>query len=295
MKKQKIAVIGHPLGHTMSPFIHKSLFELSRIEPVYSILDIVDLPGAIVELRKLDAFNITIPYKQTIIPYLDEMDEKAERFGSVNTVKVQNGKMKGYTTDGAGCMKALEKAGADTGGSILILGTGGAARAIAFEFALTRPQANLTLACRPSSRQKADALAEALRAAGQANTGQKICIISYDSLEDNLSEADSLKAAVQYDIIINATNVGMYPHADACPVSNAVLGRCKVAFDAVYNPLETKMLKQAKKSWGSDSGGHGYAGLPGSGGTRNLVFCVVQGRRCGAYYPVCRAGNEQDF
>ena len=111
MQELKAAVIGHPIGHTMSPFIHRRLFALEGISHSYQVLDVPDLPAALPELRQLDCFNITIPHKQTILPYLDWMEENARRFGSVNTVQVDGGKFRGFTTDGPGCRKALENHG----------------------------------------------------------------------------------------------------------------------------------------------------------------------------------------
>ena len=102
MSIKKFAVIGHPIGHTMSPFIHKRLFELSGVEAEYTKLDIA--PENLADeyknvLSKLDGYNITIPHKQNIIPLIDEIDEKAKMYGSVNTVANINGVAKGYTTD----------------------------------------------------------------------------------------------------------------------------------------------------------------------------------------------------
>ena len=112
MKKQ-FAVIGHPIGHTMSPFIHSRLFELADIEADYQVMDVApeNLEQVIPSLKELDGFNITIPHKQTIIPYLDELDRVAQMYGSVNTVKTVDGVSSGYTTDPDGFVIALQKAG----------------------------------------------------------------------------------------------------------------------------------------------------------------------------------------
>ncbi len=133
MQLLKAAVIGHPIGHTMSPFIHRRLFALQGVPFSYQVLDVPELPAALPALRQLDCFNITIPHKQAILPFLDWMQEDARRFGSVNTVKVDGGKLRGFTTDGPGCRRALENHGVPLEGELLTLGNGGAARAIAFE------------------------------------------------------------------------------------------------------------------------------------------------------------------
>ena len=109
MSKRNFAVIGHPIGHTMSPFIHKRLFELANQNGDYAILDISpeELPEKIKTLNELAGYNITIPNKQSIIPYLDSLDKKAALYGSVNTVK--NGSERvGFTTDSDGFLKALQ-------------------------------------------------------------------------------------------------------------------------------------------------------------------------------------------
>ncbi len=97
MKVQNAAVIGHPIGHTMSPFIHRRLFQLEGTSFTYQVLDIPDLSAAMEDLRRLDCFNITIPHKSAILPFLDELEEKARRFGSVNTVQRVGEKLIGYT------------------------------------------------------------------------------------------------------------------------------------------------------------------------------------------------------
>ena len=133
------AVIGHPIGHTMSPFIHKRLFELAGVDADYTQLDI---PPESLEkefhqsLAKLDGYNITIPHKQSIIPFLDELDEKAQMYGSVNTVLNSGGRTKGFTTDPDGFLKAIDAAGIKLDGRIMILGCGGVARTMAYEIAL---------------------------------------------------------------------------------------------------------------------------------------------------------------
>ena len=133
MSQPKFAVIGHPIGHTMSPFIHQQLFAMRGLSFDYDVFDIPpqELEQWIPRLKEYTGFNITIPNKEAILPFLDEIDPTAAAFGSVNTVKVQNGRMKGFTTDGPGCILALERGGVSPRGNVLIAGTGGAARALA--------------------------------------------------------------------------------------------------------------------------------------------------------------------
>lgn len=219
----KFAVIGHPIGHTMSPFIHNRLFSLNGLKPEYSVIDVKNIEENLNELKSLDGFNITIPHKQGIIPFLDKIDKKAERFGSVNTVSVENGKLTGYTTDGKGCLEALRRKGAGLD-KVLILGTGGAARAIAFQLELEG--AKITVAGR--NREKAAELSCKLNGGG-----------GFLSLEE-LSKNDE-----SFDLLINATSVGMHPNINFSPVSADAVKRCGSVFDAVYNPRKTELIKLA--------------------------------------------------
>ena len=245
MKIQKIAVIGHPIGHTMSPFIQKRLFALSGIPMEYSVIDVPELPKQLELLRQLDGFNVTVPHKIEMIPYLDWLDEKAKAFGSVNTVKVEKGKLLGYTTDGEGCSMALEQCREDFSGKILLLGNGGAARAIAFEIALQNPDFQIVLACRAQSLPKGEKLSSQVQAYSRSLPGREssggsgqVHSCSYRQIEEGNEE---------YDLLINATSVGMFPNIGQSPVSEAVISRCKAVFDAVYNPGETELLKISKR------------------------------------------------
>ncbi len=255
---QNVAVIGHPIGHTMSPFLHQRLFSLQNAPLRYQVLDLKELEPALEQLRGFDCFNVTIPHKTGIIPFLDEIDEKARACGSVNTVRVRDGKLYGTTTDGTGCRKALERHSLDFSGDILLLGNGGAARAIAFEMAACQERLHLTIACREGSYEKAKSLGEELAVfyTGQGKRNFRIVIEKYEELE---MEADS-----RYSLLINASSVGMYPNTDASPVSQSVVARCGAVFDAVYNPKETELLRLARE-----------AGLPTVGGMEMLVYQAV--------------------
>ncbi len=249
MNLSSFAVIGHPIGHTMSPFIHAHLFALSGLSPEYSVLDVPDIPGALDTLRRLDGFNITIPHKSAILPFLDEVDEKARLFGSVNTVKNESGRFTGYTTDGVGCYKALRRFGLDFSGRLLILGRGGAARAVAFEAALSEKAPQIDFACRAESMEGARALVGELGAlCGKQGKRGSFSVLSYEALE---SRTD------RYDLVLNATSVGMYPNAGRSVVGESVLARCGAAFDAVYNPGETEFLRLARKNGLTAVGGMG--------------------------------------
>lgn len=231
---KKYAVIGHPIGHTMSPFIHKRLFELSGVDAEYTVVDIEpenferDYYNI---LKKLDGYNITIPHKQRVIPFLDKIDGKAEMYGSVNTVANIDGVSKGYTTDPDGFLKALEYASIPLSGNVVILGCGGVARTMAYEALLKN--AALKFAVREKSIGKAKALIEEIKTKLD-NPDVSYCLI------DELSE--------DITTLINATPVGMSPNTDFMPVSEAVIKRCENVYDAIYNPLDTKLIKTARKN-----------------------------------------------
>ncbi len=241
MSIKKFAVIGHPIGHTMSPFIHNRLFKLSGIEAEYTKLDIA--PENLDDeyknvLSKLDGYNITIPHKQNIIPLIDEIDGKAKMYGSVNTVANIDGVAKGYTTDPDGFLKALDAAGIVLDGRVVILGCGGVARTMAYEVVLKGLP--LLFAVRKEDVEIAKSLCSEIE-----NTvkGAKVSFCLIDELEGDI------------DVLVNATPLGMFPKVDVQPVSDSVINRCASVFDAVYNPLETVLIKKALANGAKAVGG----------------------------------------
>lgn len=241
MSIKKFAVIGHPIGHTMSPFIHNRLFKLSGIEAEYTKLDIA--PENLNDeyknvLSKLDGYNITIPHKQNIIPLIDEIDGKAKMYGSVNTVANIDGVAKGYTTDPDGFLKALDAAGIVLDGRVVILGCGGVARTMAYEVVLKGLP--LIFAVRKEDVEIAKSLCSEIE-----NTvkGARVSFCLIDELEGDI------------DVLVNATPLGMFPKVDVQPVSDSVINRCVSVFDAVYNPLETVLIKKALANGAKAVGG----------------------------------------
>ena len=252
--KKRYAVIGHPIGHTMSPFIHKRLFELSGVEAEYFALDISpeELSAEYEKtLSKLDGYNITIPHKTAVIPFLDELDAKARLYGSVNTVRNRNGVSKGFTTDPDGFLEALDCVGIGLSGRVVILGCGGVARTMAFE--ALKKGAELEFAVRESSREKALGLISEIR---EKLVGLRVGVRLISELSGEI------------DTLINATPVGMSPKTDAQPVSDEVIARCKSVYDAIYNPLETALVKKAKSM-----------GIKAEGGMSMLVWQAVVAHR----------------
>ena len=226
----KYGLIGHPLGHSMSPLIHKKLFALSGIEDYsYELIDIA--PEKLNEseemLRGLRGFNITIPHKTAIIPMTDILGESALRYNSVNCISNDNGVMTGYNTDCDGFLRSAELL--PLGGRVLLIGCGGVGRMIAIEAALHG--AELTIAVIPEAVKTAQlVMAEILSKCGEVSV--RICLV--DEIEG------------KFDLLINATPVGMYPKIDGCPVSDEIIENCLSFFDVIYNPIETLLMKKAR-------------------------------------------------
>ena len=237
MSNKHYGVIGHPIGHTLSPFIHKRLMELSGVEGDYAIFDVTpeELDERFVDtLSKLDGFNATIPHKQAVMHLLDDLDDTARLYGSVNTAEIihdEDGSVrsKGYTTDGIGFTMALENAGIEMGGTVTIVGCGGVGRVFANTCAKQGCSLNI-LEC--------SAAIENTRAFAQKLNEY----FGRDAAKVYLTE----QFTGESDLLINATPLGMYPNVDACPVSDRVIGGSKAVFDAVYNPGETLIVKKAR-------------------------------------------------
>lgn len=243
----KYALLGYPLGHTMSPPIHKSLFELDgKPDAEYEVCEIPpeQLDSKSEYLNSLDGYNITIPYKVDIISHLDELDESAKRYNSVNCVVNRNGKNIGFNTDCTGFLRSLEAGGAKLGGRVLQIGCGGVGRMMTTEAALHG--ADLTIVALPEFIAGAKEVAEE---AAKLNPSAKINVITHD------------KISGEFDLLMNASPVGMFPKTDDCPVSEDVVKNCKYVFEVIYNPNVTKLMSIAEKN-----------GIPAIGGMAMLVW-----------------------
>lgn len=228
--KQNYAVIGHPIGHTMSPFIHRNLFKLQGIEIEYSALDIHpekladEIDGV---LGGLQGYNVTIPHKEAIIPLLDSVDDSALKYNAVNCVLRRDGKTFGCSTDAYGFTQALKANNVPLSGRVLVVGAGGAARTLARE--ASDAGCDLTIAVRADDIPKAEELKKWL-----TDNGGKVSVCEIKDIQG------------EFDLCVNATPVGMYPHTDAMVLTEAQLKNCKALFDAVYNPEKTKLIKTAE-------------------------------------------------
>ena len=238
---RRFGLIGHPLGHSLSPQIHTRLFELSGETVDYQLYDIApeDLAQKRDFLATLDGFNITIPHKVEIISYCDRLSDGAERYRSVNCVA--NGAEKvGYNTDVDGFTKSIAMMGATLSSKVLLIGCGGVGRMMAIETAMNGGE--LTIAALPSDK----ALAENVRAEIlEKKSDAQVNIVTINGMALDASDFEGGKP--DFDLVVNACPVGMYPKVDRCPCTPAVLEGAKFAFDAVYNPNVTLFAKTARE------------------------------------------------
>lgn len=245
---RKFALLGARLPYTWSPQIHNTLFSARGLNAVYLPLAVGEysLASAVDVLRQSFAgFNVTIPYKEAIIPLLDELDDTASACGAVNTVTVgENGSLTGYNTDGIGLARALEEAWVSLDDiSAVIVGGGGTARVAAYE--MLRRENRVTIAVRDPAR--AEKLVTDL-AALQEDGRSRVRLISLEELEGENRE---------YDLLIHCTPLGTFPQTEGCAVTEGVAGRCHAVFDAVYNPSETRLLARANAQGSKCVGGFG--------------------------------------
>jgi shikimate dehydrogenase len=237
--KTKIcALVGDPVEHTVSPAMHNAAFAEAGLGFVYVPFRVCpeNLAEAVAGLRALDVrgFNVTIPHKVAVIRCLDSLDPLAEKIGAVNTVVNENGELRGFNTDAEGFVRALSDGGIEPGGrKMVVLGAGGASRAISY--VLARKGAELTILNRAQELTWAWDIAKLV----EYDLWKHVNVLE---LRDDLL-AGALKDA---EVLVNATSVGMSPDADASPVPAGLLRRDLVVFDVVYNPVETRLLKEAR-------------------------------------------------
>ncbi|PEW96525.1 shikimate dehydrogenase [Bacillus cereus] len=233
--KQLYGVIGNPIGHSLSPVMHNDAFEHLNMDAHYHafLVEEAALGEAVKGLKALaiSGFNVTTPHKVAIMEYLDEVAPLAKQIGAVNTVVHRDGKLIGYNTDGIGFVRALQSISKEPlqEKRILLLGAGGASRAIYFSLADVGVKA-IDIANR--TRDKAENLV-----AG--------CLANVNSHALSLEQA--AKAQGEYDIIIQTTTIGMHPHVEHTPLEIRSLKKGAIVSDIIYNPFETKILGDAKE------------------------------------------------
>lgn len=240
---KQAGVIGYPLGHSLSPTIYGAAFDAASIEASYEAwpTEEAQLEGRINALRGDDAYgaNVTIPYKETVIPLLDRLDEGAEAIGAVNTIVHDEDDLVGYNTDLAGFNRALkDDAGFDPAGKrAAILGAGGAARAVAYALVNARAASIIVAGRRPGRLEKLVAGLRTLTTPGVT--------ISWCYWHDGAF----LRGMPSVDLLINCTPVGTLTSDSEgqSPIEPDYMPEGGVVFDLVYNPVETPFLKQAKE------------------------------------------------
>jgi len=234
---QLCAVIGNPVAHSLSPAIHNAAFEHLGLDYVYVACPVEDVKGALAGMRALKNFrgmSVTIPHKTEVMKYVDEIGEVDRSIGSINTVIHEQDRLIGLGTDGAGALKALVDNGVEIDGeNILMLGAGGAARAIAFTLAWNTKPRELSILDINEALLK--------RLTTDLETGTDAVI------RCGLLTESSLAAAMETaDVIIHCTPVGMHPNVDATLIPAELFRPDQVVFDIVYTPLETKLQAEAK-------------------------------------------------
>ena len=238
---KKYALIGHPLGHSLSPQIHTRLMELAGIDGSYELLDIPpeELKASFDRLAKLDGFNATIPHKIGIIPYCTHLDASADRFGSVNCVKNGDGKT-GYNTDVFGFSRSIDMLGANLASHVLVIGCGGVGRMIAAEAAYKG--GDVTVAVLP------EFLIDAEKTISQIKSRMPRARIKTLEIRGEVLSAGDFGGNVPgFDLVINASPVGMFPKSDKMPCTEDIIAHSNFVFDVVYNPKETLLSKTARQ------------------------------------------------
>lgn len=237
-KTEKVGLIGHPVSHSFSPVMHNAAFEFLKMNYVYTAFDVK--PESIREaVQGLSALgfkgvNVTVPHKESVIPFMDSLSDEAKIIGAVNTIKFSDEEIKGYNTDAYGFSAAIEKAFSIKleGKKIFVIGAGGGAKAVATQSAIDGAK---KITVTDISEGKAEQLTNNIR--------KNISSVQIEAVK---TESREMKNAVEdADIIINATPLGM-KDKDPIPIDTNLIGKGQKLFDLIYNPKETKLMKEAQ-------------------------------------------------
>lgn len=242
LKTQLVGLIGHPIKHTYSPFIHNVAFELTGLDYIYLPFNVVpvNLKSAIKGLVALGykGFNVTIPHKVKVKEFMSKVSEEASLVGAINTVLIEDGKLFGYNTDVAGALETLYAYRKEiTGNECVVIGAGGSARAVIYTLIKHFRPSRIHLVNRTEQR------AETLRQFFKTK-------MKFDSFTVNELIPPDIKELVKSSaLVVNATSVGMHPDEDdAVLTQKDMFTKDQIVFDLVYNPTQTKLLKLAQSS-----------------------------------------------
>ena len=241
------AVVANPIKHSISPFIHNQAFEVTNTNGVYLAWEVeeTDLAETVANIRRYQMFgiNLSMPYKEQVIPYLDQLSEEARLIGAVNTVVNREGTLIGYNTDGKGFFKSLPSFKISKK-RLVLLGAGGAAKAILAQ-AILDGVSQISVFVRSSSMEKTRPYLEKIQNA----TGFRVDLFALEDVQDF---QDSI---TQADLLVNATSVGMDGSSQPIPTSIILPEKLLVA-DVIYQPFETPFLK-----WARNQGNQSINGL----------------------------------
>lgn len=242
------AVVANPIKHSISPFIHNSAFEATNTNGVYLAweVDATELAETVANIRRYQMYgiNLSMPYKEQVIPYLDQLSEEACLIGAVNTVVNREGTLIGYNTDGKGFFKSLPSFKISRK-RLVLLGAGGAAKAILAQ-AILDGVSQISVFVRSSSMEKTRPYLEKIQNA----TGFRVDLFALEDVQDL---QDSI---TQADLLVNATSVGMDGSSQPIPTSIVLPEKLLVA-DVIYQPFETPFLKWAKEQGNQSINGLG--------------------------------------
>lgn len=219
-------LIGKSLGHSFSAKFFNGKFKAEQIEADYQLFEIEDISAidTLIKEHNLEGFNVTIPYKESIIPHLDGLTKEAHEIGAVNCVVVKNGQKIGHNTDLTGIEASLHWLDIDSAPKTLILGTGGASKAV--QYALKRRGVEYSVVSRSAERGD----------------------VTYDDL--------TAEIIAEHKLIINTTPVGMFPEVENAPtIDYSALGAEHRLFDLVYNPAKTQFLARGEEQGAKTMGG----------------------------------------
>ena len=249
-KTRICGLIGDPVEHTMSPVMHNAAYRQMGLDYVYVPFRVIaeELGKAIDGMRALNirGLNVTIPHKVAVISFLDKLDPLAEKIGAVNTVVNDNGVLTGYNTDATGFLRALMEKGINPRGkNVLILGAGGASKAVSLILADNGAERLIIL-------NRAEELNWAYELAGSIS---QLYNMDAKAGELNRESLDSVMERIDISILVNATSVGMTPDVDKTPFDVDLLRPGLVVFDVVYNPLRTRLLRDAEAAGAKTTSG----------------------------------------